>query len=104
MKKRTLRFLILTSMVALLGLIVMFLWNAILPSVTGWASLNYPQGVGLFVLCRILFGGFSGIKQRARMSFGGENAKIKEQLKGMSKEEKREHIRNHMQSEQGQCR
>lgn len=41
-----------------LGGVVMWLWNAILPEVTGWRPLHYWQALGLLVLCRILFGGF----------------------------------------------
>lgn len=44
----------------LLGGVVMFLWNAILPEVVDARPLNYPQALGLLVLCRILFGGFRG--------------------------------------------
>jgi hypothetical protein len=44
----------------LLGGVVMWLWNAILPEVTGWKTLTYLQALGLLVLCRILFGGFRG--------------------------------------------
>ena len=42
----------------LFGLIVMLLWNAILPKVVNAAPLSYWQAVGLLVLCRILFGSF----------------------------------------------
>lgn len=41
----------------LLGAAVMWLWNAILPAVLPASPLNYPQALGLLVLCRILFGG-----------------------------------------------
>lgn len=41
-----------------LGGVVMLLWNAIIPGLTGWAWLSYPKAIGLLVLCRILFGGF----------------------------------------------
>jgi hypothetical protein len=44
----------------LFGLIVMLLWNAILPAALNAGTLNYWQAVGLLVLCRILFGGFKG--------------------------------------------
>lgn len=43
---------------ALLGAIVMFLWNAILPGVVGVKSLTFWEALGLLVLCRILFGSF----------------------------------------------
>lgn len=41
-----------------LSAIVLFLWNAIIPAVTGVLPLTYWQAMGLLVLCRILFGGF----------------------------------------------
>ena len=41
----------------LLAAVVMWLWNAILPAVLPANPLNYPQAMGLLVLCRILFGG-----------------------------------------------
>ena len=42
------------------GLVVMLLWNAILPQVLGLSALNYWQATGILVLTRILFGGFTG--------------------------------------------
>jgi len=38
--------------------IVMFLWNAIIPVVSGVLSISFWQAMGLLLLCRILFGGF----------------------------------------------
>jgi len=38
--------------------IVMLLWNAILPKVSGLLPLSYWQAMGLFILSRILFSGF----------------------------------------------
>lgn len=43
-----------------LGAAVMFLWNSIIPELTGWAVLSYPKAIGLLLLCRILFGGYRG--------------------------------------------
>lgn len=41
------------------GLVVMFLWNNIIPMVIPSVKpLNYAQAVGLLLLSRILFGGF----------------------------------------------
>lgn len=39
-----------------LGGVVMGLWNAILPEAVHASRLSYWQGVGLLVLCRVLFG------------------------------------------------
>jgi hypothetical protein len=44
----------------LLGVVIQWLWNAILPSVAHFNPITYWQAVGLFVLCKILFGGFRG--------------------------------------------
>jgi hypothetical protein len=44
--------------IAAFGAVVMLLWNAILPALTGWGTLSWLQAVGLLVLSRILFGGF----------------------------------------------
>ena len=72
--------------------IVMLLWNAIIPNVTGALVLNFWQAMGLLVLCRILFGGFR---------FGGHHGhrspfmypSIKNKLMDMSDEE-REQFKN----------
>jgi hypothetical protein len=46
---------------ALLGFIVMLLWNAVMPAIfVGSRSMDYPHALGLLVLSRILFGGFRG--------------------------------------------
>jgi hypothetical protein len=47
--------------IALLGWLVMGLWNWIVPAlVVGAHAIDYPRAIGLLVLCRILFGGFRG--------------------------------------------
>jgi len=38
--------------------IVMILWNAIIPAVSGILPLSYWQAMGVLILCRILFSGF----------------------------------------------
>jgi hypothetical protein len=44
--------------VVVAGLVVMTLWNWLIPPLTGWHVLGLPQAIALLVLCRILFGGF----------------------------------------------
>lgn len=44
----------------LFTLIVMGLWNAILPAVLGVKSISFIQALGILVLSKILFGGFRG--------------------------------------------
>ncbi|KAA3640272.1 MAG: hypothetical protein DWQ02_02310 [Bacteroidetes bacterium] len=48
------------------GLVVMLLWNAILPNVTGVSKLTYWQAVGLLLLSKILFGSFRPGKKSHR--------------------------------------
>jgi hypothetical protein len=46
---------------AVLGWVVMMLWNAVVPMViVGGRVIDYWHALGLLVLCRILFGGFRG--------------------------------------------
>ena len=46
--------------VGLCGEVVMHPWNWLLPTLFGWRQISFWQGLGLLVLCRILFGGFGG--------------------------------------------
>lgn len=47
--------------VAVLGWIVMALWNAVIPAVfAGGHAIDYLHALGLLILSRILFGGFRG--------------------------------------------
>ncbi len=39
------------------GEVVMRLWNWLLPPLFGWHLITFWQGLGLLVLCRVLFGG-----------------------------------------------
>lgn len=54
------------AMFFLIAAIVMLLWNAILPDVTGVKSINFWQASGILLLSKILFGGFKGGKQKFR--------------------------------------
>jgi hypothetical protein len=53
--------LLILAAIAILGWLVMQLWNLVVPAAfAGAHALDYPQAVGLLILCRILFGGFRG--------------------------------------------
>ena len=43
---------------AVLGFVVMSLWNGLMPPIFGLKTIHYWQAIGLLVLSRILFGGF----------------------------------------------
>ena len=58
---RGLRFLLFAAAaVAVVGLVVMALWNRLLPDLFGWRSISFGQALGLLILTRLLFGGFRG--------------------------------------------
>jgi hypothetical protein len=51
---------IVAVVLALVGTVVMFLWNALVPALFHGPLLSYWQAVGLLLLSRILFGGLRG--------------------------------------------
>jgi Ca2+/H+ antiporter, TMEM165/GDT1 family len=46
--------------IPVIGLVVMGLWNAVLPAVLGVKTIGFWQALGIFALSKILFGGFKG--------------------------------------------
>ena len=67
------------------GHLIMFLWNEILVETTGVKALNYWQALGLFLLSRILFGGF---RFGSRSKWKEKRAKWKSKWTSMSDEER----------------
>ena len=57
--------------VAALGVVVMSLWNWLMPALFGWQAIGFWQALGLLVLSKILLGGLRGsghrMHWRARM-------------------------------------
>ncbi|MDR1672195.1 MAG: hypothetical protein LBS09_01835 [Bacteroidales bacterium] len=76
---------------AAIGAVVMLLWNWLLPDIFGFAAINYWQALGLFVLARILFGGFG---HGRRIGAGGNFHKnlIRDKWMKMTPEERKEFI------------
>ena len=66
MKRKLLYGLLFIVIFLLLGVAVMFLWNALLPQTIHVTVITYWQALGLMILCRILFGkvGFGGWMSR----------------------------------------
>src|SRR5262249_36178221 len=81
-----LRFLIfMGAIAALFGVVVMGLWNAIVPSVFGGPEVGWLQALGLLVLARVLVGGFG----RGRFGGGGHwRSRWQEKMAQMSPEER----------------
>jgi hypothetical protein len=82
--------------IALGGWLVMTLWNWLLPPLFGWRLITFWQGLGLLVLCRILFGGL-GMRGGHRSSF---RRRMRERWEGMTPDE-REKFREAMRKRCG---
>lgn len=80
--------LLAAGVVFLAGTAVQYLWNAILPAVTGVRALTFWQAVGLLVLCRLLFGGFRGGSANWRGRHRGGSPRMRERWMQMSEEER----------------
>lgn len=80
--------------IAALGLLVMSLWNALLPEIIGVKDIGFWQAIGLLALCRILFG---GLGFRPGM-FGMARRRMHERWMQMTPEQREEfmqHRRKH---------
>ncbi len=89
----------------LLSAVVMWLWNAILPSLLHTSTITYWQSVGLLLLCRILFGGFRFNPSGNKPRFGNRWEDMREKWKGMSHEERlkfRTEMRNRCKPKEGE--
>ncbi len=78
---------LIIGVLALVGWVVMSLWNAILPDLLHVGMLNYWQALGLFVLCKILFGGFHSKGRPNRPPFANR-AGLRQKWMNMSDEER----------------
>jgi hypothetical protein len=80
--------LFITSLVLLASLIVMFLWNATLPYVfRDVAEITYLQAMSIFILARILFGGWRGQFNANHRGFNKRQL-WREKMSQMSEEER----------------
>ncbi|MDR1031457.1 MAG: hypothetical protein LBL76_11380 [Treponema sp.] len=88
---------------AVFGIVVMFLWNWLLPAIFGLPKINYVQAVGLFMLTRILFSGIGcgfgyGWHRHGKFLFGDDprlNNPFREKWLNMSEEERNEFWKQH---------
>jgi Ca2+/H+ antiporter, TMEM165/GDT1 family len=86
-----------------LGFIIMALWNNILAVIFPIALINFWQALGLFLLSRILFGGFPG---KPRWAGRGHNRREMEEMRSkwfnMSPEE-RKNFKQNLRGRWGGC-
>ena len=86
----------------------MLLWNWVIPSVTGWAVLNYWQALCMLLLAKILFSNPRGSHHcgpcgpRSRMHHSPETRealmKFRKKMASMSEEEREAFIKEKLAS------
>jgi len=73
----------IAAILALVSYVVMLLWNNLLPEILHVTTITFWQAMGIFILCKILFGfGKGGGKP------GWANRNMKERCEGMTQEDK----------------
>jgi len=86
---------IMLATLAVFSVVVMLLWNTLMPELFALPVLNYWQAAGLMLLARILFGGLiHDMAGRGRLGGDarrpGHGNKLREKWMNMSADERRE--------------
>lgn len=76
----------------LAGLVVMSLWNWLMPTLFGLITISFWQALGIFALAKILFGfgGGGGMRRGNRGRWGN---RFREKWENMSEEEREKYRR-----------
>ncbi len=80
-----------TAFLSLISFVVMQLWNNLLPDIIHVGTITFWQAMGIFILCKILFGFGKGGKPGWGGGPGGNpwmRRKMEERFSNMSSEEK----------------
>lgn len=79
------------AFLSIISYVVMQLWNCLLPDVLHASTITFWQAMGIFILCKILFGFGKGGGWRGGRGGGGApwmRHKMEERFKSMTPEEK----------------
>ena len=91
-------------LLAVLPLLVMWLWNALIPGIFAVSPIGFWQAAGLYLLARVLTCplrarfDIDGAERRRHKRYRNHHHELHEQMHGMSREERREFIRRRMRS------
>lgn len=77
----------IVAMVFIMGAVVMYLWNALMPNIFHLGTITYCQAILLLILSKILFGGFRG-RGCGRGGRWGRGREWKQKWMSMSEEER----------------
>ncbi|GGH22586.1 hypothetical protein [Mucilaginibacter phyllosphaerae] len=89
----------IAAILALVSFVVMQLWNNLLPDILHVTPINFWQAMGIFVLCKILFG-FGPKGGRGGAPWMRRRQMMEEKLSGMSPQE-RERFKEQMKNRCG---
>ena len=84
----------------LFGLVIMLLWNWLMPMIFGLTTLTYWQSVGVLALASLLFGRFGG---HGRDSSDDCKGKKDRPIRNSIKEEIRKEFEKEFEKEYGKC-
>jgi hypothetical protein len=75
----------IVGLAILFGFVIMWLWNWLMPELFGLTTLTYWQAVGIFILFKILLGGFAGSDKSSSSSKNSKSSCKKEGKSDFSK-------------------
>lgn len=78
---------------ALIGFVVMGLWNWLMPDLFGLTEITFWQALGLLILSKILFGGWKGGHHHREHRGGYWKKRFRDKWQNMSEEEKEKYRR-----------
>ena len=81
----------LLAVPVIFGIIVMLLWNWLMPSMFGFVTVSFWQALGILVLCRILFGSLGGLHHGTRHAH--DRFHLREKWQKMTPEERKEFVK-----------
>jgi len=67
---------LIIALIFVMGFVIQYLWNALLPEIIGVGTVTYWQAMGILLLSKILFGGFSGGKDKKSKKRNCKKSKI----------------------------
>lgn len=100
MKRWMIKIPVALALIALLGLVVMLLWNAVIPYALNANDISYFQSLCLIALSSILLGRYRRFGAWGR----GQNnidSSLRDKVQGMSYKQKRELLQKYMQQQEG---
>jgi hypothetical protein len=90
------------ALIAAFSAVIMLLWNWLMPHIFNCPDINFWQALGLFILCRLLFGsrGYVWHRRRLHALRNRRHGPNRNEWYRMSKEERRAFMRQRFMVEE----